>query len=330
MRSPPAVVALGGGHGLSASLAALRRLTTDLTAIVTVADDGGSSGRIRRELPVLPPGDLRMALAALAGGEDGQDRLARLLQHRFGGTSALAGHPVGNLLITGLVELLEGDSVEALATVGRLVGAVGTVLPMSSIPVEIAATVAGIDPEHPGEVRRIRGQVAVAATPGQVLAVTLVPDRPPACPQAVQAIRSADAVVLGPGSWFTSVLPHLLVPELLEALVETPARIVVTLNLAPQPGETEGFSPERHLQVLSEHAPGLAIDTVIADVEAVVDRRGLLDTVRSVGGTLVLAPVSTGDGTPRHDPERLAAALAPVIGEDTAMQDLGTSTTGER
>lgn len=307
---------MGGGHGLSASLAALRQLTTELCAVVTVADDGGSSGRIRRELGVLPPGDLRMALATLSGSGDGCERLAALLQHRFGGSGALAGHPVGNLLITGLMEMLDGDSVEALATVGRIVGAQGRVLPMSPVPLEIAAMVNGIDPDHPTDVHRIRGQVAVATTPGRVLSVALVPDRPPACPEAVAAIRAADAVVLGPGSWFTSVLPHVLVPELLDAMVRTEARIVVTLNLAPQPGETEGFSPQELLDVLYRHAPELLIHTVLADDEAVIDRRALTDTVHARGARLVLAPVADADGSARHDPQRLAAALAPVIGAD--------------
>lgn len=310
----PKVVALGGGHGLSASLAALRRLTRNLCAVVTVADDGGSSGRIRHELGVLPPGDLRMALATLSGSGDGCERLAALLQHRFGGSGALAGHPVGNLLITGLMEMLDGDAVEALATVGRLVGAQGQVLPMSPVPLEIAAMVSGIDPDQPTDVRRIRGQVAVATTPGRVLSVALVPERPPACPEAVAAIRAADAVVLGPGSWFTSVLPHVLVPELLDAMVHGDARIVVMLNLAPQPGETEGFSPQELLDALYRHAPDLLIHTVLADDEAVLDRRALTDTVHARGARLVLAPVAAADGSARHDPELLAAALAPVIG----------------
>jgi len=310
----PKVVAMGGGHGLSASLVALGLLTSELTAVVTVADDGGSSGRIRRELGVLPPGDLRMALAALAG-QDG-DGLAALLQHRFGGTGALAGHPVGNLLITGLIEHFHGDSVRALATVGRMVGARGCVLPMSPVPLEIAAVVSGLDRDHPTDVRRIRGQVAVATTPGRVEAVALVPPEPPACPEAVAAIRAADAVVLGPGSWFTSVLPHVLVPDLLAALVHTEARIVVALNLAPQPGETEGFSPQELLEALSRHAPDLTIHTVLADEEAVVDRRGLTDTVHARGARLVLAPVAAPDGSARHDPKLLAAALGPVIGVD--------------
>jgi len=312
----PKVVALGGGHGLSTSLAALRQLTRELCAVVTVADDGGSSGRIRRELGVLPPGDLRMALATLSGSGDGCERLAALLQHRFGGSGALAGHPVGNLIITGLMELLNGDAVEALATVGRMVGAQGRVLPMSPVPLEIVAMVSGIDPDHPSDVRRIRGQVAVATTPGRVLSVALMPERPPACPEAVAAIRAADAVVLGPGSWFTSVLPHVLVPGLLDAMVRTEARIVVTLNLAPQPGETEGFSPQELLDALYRHAPKLLIHTVLADEEAVIDRRGLTDTVHARGARLVLAPVAAADGTARHDPDRLAAALAPVIGVD--------------
>ncbi|MBA2414625.1 MAG: uridine diphosphate-N-acetylglucosamine-binding protein YvcK [Geodermatophilaceae bacterium] len=316
MTRDPKVVALGGGHGLSTSLAALRQLTRELCAVVTVADDGGSSGRIRRELGVLPPGDLRMALATLSGSGDGCERLAALLQHRFGGSGALAGHPVGNLIITGLMELLNGDAVEALATVGRMVGAQGRVLPMSPVPLEIVAMVSGIDPDHPSDVRRIRGQVAVATTPGRVLSVALMPERPPACPEAVAAIRAADAVVLGPGSWFTSVLPHVLVPGLLDAMVRTEARIVVTLNLAPQPGETEGFSPQELLDALYRHAPKLLIHTVLADEEAVIDRRGLTDTVHARGARLVLAPVAAADGTARHDPDRLAAALAPVIGVD--------------
>jgi uncharacterized cofD-like protein len=306
------VVALGGGHGLAATLSALRRLTAQVTAVVTVADDGGSSGRIRRELGALPPGDLRMALTALARDDAAEQVWAGLLQHRFGGSGALAGHPVGNLVITGLAEVL-GDPVAALDQAARLVGAVGRVLPMSTIPLEIAADVVGIDDDDPERVRRIRGQVAVATTPGRVVAVTLVPKAPPACPEAVAAIRAADAVVLGPGSWFTSVLPHVLVPDLLAALVQTPARRIVALNLAPQPGETDGFSPEQHLDVLCAHAPGLRLDAVVADTDAVVDTRGLMSAVAALDARLVLAPVAAGDGTPRHDPDRLAVALGQAL-----------------
>ena len=314
------VVALGGGHGLAATLAALRRLDADITAVVTVADDGGSSGRIRRELGALPPGDLRMALTALAADADAARLWAGVLGHRFGGTGALAGHPVGNLMITGLAEVL-GDPVAALEAAGRIVGAVGRVLPMSTIPLEIAADVVEIDADDPGRVRRIRGQVAVATTPGRVVSVGLVPKAPPACAEAVAAIDAAAAVVLGPGSWFTSVLPHLLVPDLLAALVRTPARRIVALNLAPQPGETDGFSPEKHLDVLCAHAPGLRVDAVVADTEAVVDTRGLMSAVAALGASLVLAPVAAGDGTPRHDPDRLAVAFRQAIGLGGAPPD---------
>ncbi|HEX6754956.1 MAG TPA: uridine diphosphate-N-acetylglucosamine-binding protein YvcK [Mycobacteriales bacterium] len=305
-------MALGGGHGLAASLGALRRLTGAVTAVVTVADDGGSSGRLRRELGALPPGDLRMALAALAGEDDWGRTWAGVLQHRFGGTGALAGHPVGNLLLTGLAETL-GDPVAALDAVARVIGVSGRVLPMCELPLEITADVVGLDGEDPARVHRIRGQVAVATTVGRVVSVSLLPKSPRACPAAVSAVDSADVVVLGPGSWFTSVLPHLLVPDLLAALDRTSARRVVTLNLAPQPGETDGFSPQQHLDVLAAHAPGLRIDAVVADVDAVPDVRGLMSTASALGGRLVLAPVAAGDGTARHDPVRLADAFRTVL-----------------
>jgi uncharacterized cofD-like protein len=306
------VVALGGGHGLAASLQALTRVTPDLTAVVTVADDGGSSGRLRAELGALPPGDLRMALAALAGDDEWSRTWERVLQHRFGGDGPLAGHAVGNLLLTGLVESTSGI-VEALDLVGRLVGARGRVLPSSITPLEIAAEVVGLDRADPNAVATVVGQVAVATTAGSVCAVYLRPENPPACQEAVQAVLDADFVVLGPGSWFTSVLTHLLVPELREALAKTAARRVVTLNLAPQVGETDGFSEVTHLEVLSAHAPELFLDVVLADERAVLDRHGLMSSVESAGGRLVLAPVSLGDGTPRHDPKRLAEAYADIM-----------------
>jgi len=313
----PRVVALGGGHGLAASLQALRRITPHLTAVVTVADDGGSSGRLRKELGILPPGDLRMALAALAADDDDCRTWEVLLQHRFSGDGPLAGHAVGNLVLAGLVAST-GDPVRALEVTGRLVGAVGRVLPMSRVGLEIVAEVTGLDPAEPTAVTQVVGQVAVATTPGRVSAVHLRPHEPPACPEAVAAVLEADWVVFGPGSWFTSVLPHLLVPELRAALETTTARRLVCLNLAQQLGETEGFSPEEHLEVLLAHAPGLSFDVVLADGSAVGDPRGLMAAAAAAGGRLVLAPVARGDGTPRHDPQRLAAALLGPMSSDPA------------
>lgn len=335
---PLRAVALGGGHGLHATLTALRRLTDDITAVVVVADDGGSSGRIRRELDILPLGDLRMALGALAGQENaGPENTLwqRVFEHRYGGHGALAGHAVGNLLLAGLVEVLD-DPVAALDQACRLLGVTGRVLPMSTQPVDIEADVTGIQPRRSGPAggdqdrdvaHRIRGQVAVATTPGRVQQVRLDPRRPKACPEAVEALRTADVITLGPGSWFSSVLPHLLVPELFTALVESEARKVLVLNLAPQPGETSGFSPEQHLEVLAAHAPRLRLDVVVADTSAVPEPDRLRRGAEAFGADILLTAVGASDGSPRHDPEALAEALADAA-HHRVEQSAGAATNG--
>lgn len=315
MNTRAKVVALGGGHGLAATLAALRLVTPHVTAVVTVADDGGSSGRLRTELGVLPPGDLRMALTALAGDDEWGRTWAGLLQHRFAAPGPLAGHAVGNLLLAGLAET-QGDIVAALDLVGRLLGGTGRVVPASCTPLDIRAQVLGHDPNEPLELSVVCGQVAVATTPGQVVAVTLDPLDPPACPEAVAAVLEADWIVFGPGSWFTSVLPHLLVPELRAALEKTAARRVVVLNLAEQPGETDGFAPETHLEVLVAHAPALTLDVVLADAPSVVDAAGLQTAAEAYGARLALAPVAVNDGSARHDPALLAQAYTTLFTAD--------------
>jgi uncharacterized cofD-like protein len=308
----PSVVALGGGHGLFASLSALRRVTDRLTAIVTVADDGGSSGRLRRELGVLPPGDLRMALAALCGDDDWGSTWSEVVQHRFLSQGELHGHAVGNLLIVALWELLD-DPVAGLDWMGRLLRAKGRVLPMASVPLDIVAEVRGADPAAPNAISKVRGQVACAKTPGQVLSVSLIPEDPPAGPEALRAVEEADWIIFGPGSWFTSVLPHLKVPELSGALLRTKAKRLVALNLAPQPGETDDFSPQTHLEVLRAHAPELKVDVVLADRNLVDEPDVLEKAVRTLGGRLALADVAAEDGSPRHDPARLAQAFAQIF-----------------
>jgi uncharacterized cofD-like protein len=307
----PSVVALGGGHGLYASLSALRRITDRLTAVVTVADDGGSSGRLRRELGCLPPGDLRMALAALCD-DDAEGRLwADVLQSRFGGTGPLAGHAIGNLLIAGLWQRL-GDPVAGLAMVGRLLRTHGRVLPMSAVPLTIEADVVGLDPEAPDESSVLRGQATVAKTPGRVSNVRLDPASPPAYPEAVEAVLSADHVVIGPGSWFTSVIPHLLVPDLAEAIITTKARRVLILNMAAAE-ETDGFTASQHIEVLAEHSPRLRLDVVLADERYVGRDRHLRTYVANLGGTVHVARMGVRDGSARHDPLLLASALADVL-----------------
>jgi len=332
---PVKVVAFGGGHGLSASLRALRRcadeLTLDLTAVVTVGDDGGSSGRIRAERGGLPPGDLRQALVALAADDRLSAGTAQLFQYRYGDRSAggraghggerggergpadaLAGHAVGNLLMCGLFEML-GDPVAALDHAGSLLRACGRVLPMSREPVSIEAVVEGVDPTAPAEVSVVRGQHAVAVTPGRVISVRINPPSPPACREAVRAVRDADWLIFGPGSWYTSVIPHLLLPELAAAIVDSPAARLVTLNLAAEP-ETLGLSLAGHLATLSQYLPDLRIDLVLADGKAVGDPEPVRRTAESLGARLVLAPVAVAEGVPRHDPVALGAALVPVLG----------------
>jgi uncharacterized cofD-like protein len=314
----PRIVALGGGHGLYATLSAARRLTPHVTAVVTVADDGGSSGRLRSELDVVPPGDLRMALAALASDTPHGRLWATILQHRFGGSGALAGHPIGNLLLAGLSEVL-ADPVAALDELGRILGVKGRVLPMCPIALQIEADVAGLESD-PRMSRVIRGQVAIATTPGKVRRVRLAPGNPPATRQAVDAVLAADLVVLGPGSWFTSVIPHVLVPGLAEALNSTSARRAMVLNLAAEPGETAGFSAERHLHVLAQHAPGFTVDDIIVDAARVPSERER-DQLRRTAA-LFEAAVRFADvarpGTPLHDPARLAEALDAVCSREQA------------
>jgi uncharacterized cofD-like protein len=309
----PAVVALGGGHGLAASLAALRLVTDRITAVVTVADDGGSSGRLRDEFDVLPPGDLRMALAALCDDTEWGHQWRDVLQHRFAGDGELAGHVVGNLLIVSLWDLL-GDTVGGLDLVGRLLNARGRVLPMAAVPLNIEARVMGTDPAQPFEITTVRGQVEVATTWGRVLAVKLNPEEPPACDEAVAAIRAADWVILGPGSWFTSVMPHLLVPGVRDALLDTSAKRILTLNLVMHTRETAGLSAANHLEVLAEHAPELHLDVVLADSDVVEDEALLRRVAESMGADLVLADVGDHGQSGHHDSLRLAAAYRDIIG----------------
>ncbi|MDR1236896.1 MAG: uridine diphosphate-N-acetylglucosamine-binding protein YvcK [Propionibacteriaceae bacterium] len=313
MRTQPRVTALGGGHGLAASLSALRHLTTRLTAIVTVADDGGSSGRLRREFDVLPPGDLRMALAALCGDDDIERLWADVLQSRFPGEGPLGGHSIGNLLIAGLWQTLPLP-VDGLDMVAALLQVKGRVLPMSTVPLVIEADMVGTDALSPDELTHVVGQEAVALAKGEIVDVRLTPAEPPAAPEAVEAIRQAEYVVLGPGSWFSSVLPHLLVPELCQAIVDTSAKRILTMNLMPSQDETYGYTPSRHLEVLAAHAPTLRLDTVIADPSFAAGDRHLAGYAASLGAELIIEDVRMRDGSARHDPYRLASIFAQIMG----------------
>jgi len=254
-----------------------------------------------------------MALAALCDDTEWGHQWRDVLQHRFAGDGELAGHAVGNLLIVSLWDLL-GDTVGGLDLVGRLLNARGRVLPMAAVPLNIEASVMGADPSQPLEITTVRGQVEVATTRGRVMAVKLNPEEPPACDEAVVAIRAADWVILGPGSWFTSVMPHLLVPGVRDALLDTPAKRILTLNLVMHTRETAGLSAANHLEVLAEHAPELHLDVVLADSDVVEDEALLRRVAESMGAYLVLADVGDHGQPGHHDSLRLAAAYRDIIG----------------
>ena len=233
---PRRVVAIGGGHGLSRVLAACRRMEVAPTAVVTVADDGGSSGRLRRDLGIIALGDLRMALLALAGDTD----LADVLAHRFE-RGHLEGHALGNLLLVALAERADGDVVGALRAAEELLACEGAVLPATLEPVQIAARVAG---------RRVSGQAAITNSHGPLESIWLEPHGPAACDDAIAAVQGADAVVLGPGSLFTSVIVNLLVPDLRGAVRDADCPVVHVANVKAPPGETAQLSLRDHVDQL--------------------------------------------------------------------------------
>lgn len=304
--SEPSVVALGGGHGLSNALRALRRVTTDLTAIVGVSDDGGSSGRLRAEFGVLPPGDLRMALAALCGDDMWGRTWSRVIQHRFGGQGDLAGHSLGNLMMTALWQEAD-DPVVGLTWMAALLEAHGTVLPCSTTPLTIRARLAT------GE--SIHGQAQVAAAREPIAEVWIDPDDPVACAASLEAIAQADVLVLGPGSWYTSVLPHLMIPEQREALTTSGAQRVLITNVRPTADrETRGLPLTRHLELIRTYAPELRFDQVLVDPSHVDDRAALDNAASQLGGRVHYASVERRDGSGQHDPDLLSAALRTVLG----------------
>ena len=311
------VVAFGGGHGLAATLKALRHITHRLTAVVTVADDGGSSGRLRAEVDVLPPGDLRMALASLCENSEWGLTWRDLIQTRLETRGSLDGHAIGNLLIAGLWQMFD-DPVKALDWVGRLLSAQGRVLPMSLDPVDIEATV-----QHAEGRELVRGQSKVALVGSEITEVHLTPSDPRVPDAVLEATAAAEWIVLGPGSWYTSVLPHLLVPELRRALVLTPAHRALVMNLAPQAGETPDMSPGDLIRVLADAAPDFKLDVAIADPSTVEDIDDLVEAAELVGARLLLRQVRTGNGAATHDPLRLAAALRDAF--DGFLGEVGKS-----
>lgn len=299
---PVRAVAIGGGHGLHRTLQALARIAEEVTAIVTVADDGGSSGRLRRDLGVLPPGDMRMALAALC--DDPQ--VIDLLQYRFGG-GELEGHSLGNLLLVALADLAGGDAAAATAAAAELFRIRGRVLPCTSVPVTLHAE---------SEDGRVDGQRVVTRTP-RVHRVWLEPQELPATPRAPEDIAAADLVVLGPGSLYTSLLPNLLVPGITDAVVRCSAPVVYVANLREQPGETEGMDLADHLTAIHDHVPELTIDVVLVHEgpEPRGPGRRLQPDLEAVPTGVRLWRADLLDGEDGHDPALLGDALLAILAE---------------
>ncbi|SDU80969.1 conserved hypothetical protein, cofD-related [Arcanobacterium phocae] len=303
----PKVVALGGGHGLYATLSALRILTPRITAVVTVADDGGSSGRIREEMDVLPPGDLRMALAALCDDTEWGQTWRDVLQYRFESEGPLGGHAVGNLLIVATWHLLH-DQLDGLDLVGRLLGIHGRVVPMSTAPLQIEADVR----DDSGLTTCIRGQAAVAKAHACVERVGLLPSNPPAHPAALEAIEEADWIIFGPGSWFTSIIPHLLVPEIYSALCRTKAKKILVMNLAPD-AETPHLLPSELIASFKKYAPDFTIDRVIVDPTSATSDTALSSQAYGLGAEPFYYHVAKNGNPEVHDPLFLATAFREVI-----------------
>jgi uncharacterized cofD-like protein len=307
----PRVVCLGGGHGLAATLAAVRKLTTEITAIVTVADNGGSSGRLREEFSIFPPGDLRMALAALCSDDEWGKSWADILQYRFTSDGALNGHALGNLLLAALWDR-DQDPVVGLDRVAALLKVVGRVLPMAATPLNIEATF-----DNAGVLQKVQGQVQVATAAGKLRRLQLVPENPTSLPVALRAIEQADWITVGPGSWFSSVLPHFLVAEQREALAQSDAQKIIILNLDShsnaQADEFAGNTPVEHLEMLHTYAPEMKIDHVLIDEAELEDGQSLQLLVESFGGALHVADLRHFRGSLHHDVKKLVSALSHIM-----------------
>lgn len=298
-------------------LKALRQLTPDITAIVTVADNGGSSGRLRAEFDSLPPGDLRMALAALCSDDEWGRNWADLMQYRFTSSGDLNGHALGNLLLAALWDK-DGDPIKGLDRVGALLKTVGRVLPMSLVPSDIEGTF-----KNWQGIQVIRGQKEVAIGKGVLENLALIPPDAEATAEGLKAIAVADWLTFGPGSWFSSVLPHLLLKEQVEAITISKAKKMILLNLDANPNATgdefAGSSPAEHLRLLRKFAPELKCDLAIADQSIMTNTEmssALEAIVNDMGGQLIVADLATAPGSNHHDPKKLFSVFRNIFAEE--------------
>jgi uncharacterized cofD-like protein len=308
----PAVVALGGGHGLSVTLRSLASISHQVTGLVGTVDDGGSSGRLRQHLHIPPPGDLRMAVAALMPDDEQGTQWRAVLQHRFDGEVDVGGHALGNLVLAALWEET-GDVVAGLTILSEAMRTRGRVLPNCLTATDLIAQVRTAE-----GVVEMRGQSAISQTRGFIEQMRLDPVDPTTCSPAVRALEGADLIVFGPGSWYTSVLPHLLVPSIRQAIEASSAHRVVIVNLTGEAGETEGYPAHEYLSAWARLFPDVGIDTVLADRDHVDDLEQLRVEARRLGAQVRICRVSGGL---EHDPDLLADALGQVIGSTDGVAE---------
>lgn len=311
----PRIVTIGGGHGLATLLRGLKTYTQNLTAIVTVADDGGSSGRLRESYGILPPGDIRNCLAALSNDEQ---MLTQLFRYRFSGAGGLDGHSFGNLFITALADLT-GSFEEAIAESGRVLSVSGRVLPSTLHDVKLVADVQL--PNMPNQVR-VQGESSIPKAAGRVRRLWLEPNDAPAFPPALNAILNADMIVVGPGSLYTSLLPNLLVQDLLGAMRASRALKIYVCNIATQTGETDVYSCYDHIRALEEHVGDRLFDIVLCNDNYEGELSENDQWVRADEETLADKRVHCADLTDssypwRHDSAKLARKLIEILDEYT-------------
>ena len=305
------IVTIGGGTGLSSLLSGLKNYTSNITAIVTVADDGGSSGKLREELGIVPPGDIRNCIAALA---DDDKIITELFKYRFKGGQNLEGHSFGNLFLTALMQVMDGDIVNASKAASHILRGKGLVLPSSPKPMKIIAELE--------DGRIIEGESKIPLAKGKIKRLYCEPENPQAEKEAIEAINNADLIILGPGSLYTSIIPNLLVPEIVQAIKKSNAHKVYVCNIMTQPGETSGFTVSDHIKVLFQHSS----DPHLIDVVVVNDRHPekllekyrekeqdpiLIDgeAIQKLGVRVVARNLIKEDNLVRHDPKLLARAI---------------------
>ena len=310
LNSGPAITVVGGGTGLSTLLRGMKYITGNCTAVVTVGDDGGSSGRLRQELGIIPPGDLRKCLVAMA---DREPLMERVMQYRFEGDSSLSGHSLGNLFLAAIAET-EGGMEEGLNAASQILKVRGHVIPSTLHSIQLAADMT--------DGSFVLGQAEIAQARKTVQRLRMVPENVPATKSAVEAIKNADILVFGPGSLYTSVICNLLVPDIREAVLQSQAVKIYVCNVMTQPGETDGFGAYEHVKTLMDYAGEPFLDYVIVNSEGISDEQIALyrtkgqepitpdvEKIEQMGIKVIPAKLVSKSDMVRHDPQKLAQAI---------------------